>query len=312
MTYVYLAGGYMNNQGDGFDMNKVIEENTISTQPSNPLTKFFRQPKIYLSLPSQGKYYPNNSLLKTDNNQYPVFPMTARDELTIKTPDALINGQATVDVIQSCIPNIKDAWFVPSIDLDAILVAIRIATYGEKMDLTTKTPITKEEKTYQVDLRIILDQFMNVDYESKVELEYMTINLKPLTYKEFTQNSLKTFEEQRVFALLNNNSISETEKMKKFNESFKKLTELTLNMIYQSIESIDIENETVTNTKWIEEFIKNSDKDIFQKITKHLENEKNKFTIKPLEINATIEEIEKGVPEKYEVPITFDSSNFFA
>ena len=31
------------------------------------------------------------------------------DEITFKTPDALLNGQATVDVIQSCIPNIKDA-----------------------------------------------------------------------------------------------------------------------------------------------------------------------------------------------------------
>jgi hypothetical protein len=75
--------------------------------------------------------------------ELPVFPMTAIDEITYRTPDALFNGQAVVNVIQSCIPDIRDAWKTPGADLNAILVAIRIASYGHDMDMTVKCPSAK-------------------------------------------------------------------------------------------------------------------------------------------------------------------------
>lgn len=115
----------------------------------NPLARHFRQPKLFITLPSGGNYYPQGTLEPTENMQFPVFAMTAKDEIMFKTPDALLNGQSTVSVIQSCMPNIKNAWMVPSIDIDAILVAIRIATYGDKMDLEFKVPNTQEERAYE-------------------------------------------------------------------------------------------------------------------------------------------------------------------
>ena len=114
-------------------MPKKIEE-----QKDNPLKKYFRQPKIYLKLPSGGEFYNSNELDMPENSEVPVYPMTAKDELLFKTPDALINGQATVDVIKSCIPNIRNPWSMPSIDMDAVLIAIRLATYGEKMTISVK------------------------------------------------------------------------------------------------------------------------------------------------------------------------------
>ena len=70
------------------------------------------------------------------NGEIGIFPMTARDELVLKTPDALLNGASTVEVINSCVPAITDAWEIPSVDMDALLIGIRIATYGENMDIT--------------------------------------------------------------------------------------------------------------------------------------------------------------------------------
>lgn len=67
----------------------------------------------------------------------------------------------------------------------------------------------------------------------------------------------------------------------------------------------------VDNPGHIMDFIKNADKQFFNKVQKHLEGEREKFQIKPLVAEATPEEIEKGVPKTYEVPITFDQSNFF-
>jgi len=289
-----------------------------NNQQANPLSKYFRQPKLYIQLPSQGKYYAPEAIDFPESGELPVYSMTAKDELIFKTPDALLNGQATVDVIQSCIPNIKDAWKMPSIDLDVCLIAIRLATYGEMMTLTLKTPVTGEEKEMQVDLRQLLDNFANLEYSNTVMMPEMTVSLRPLTYREFTTGALKTFEEQRIFNIVNDDKISEEDKLQAFTNSFAKLTELTVDMMCKGIQTITIpateEDEdptVVTNSKHILEFVKNADKQFFNQVQKHLEGEREKFAIRPLTAEATPEEIEQGVPETYEVPITFDQSNFF-
>lgn len=284
----------------------------MSQPKANPLQKYFRQPKIYINLPSNGAYYPPGSLEMTETGELPVFPMTAKDELTMKTPDALLNGQATVDLIKSCVPNIKDPWKMPSIDLDAVLIAIRIASYGETLDITTKIPRIGDERDYGVDLRLILNKLVSVQFENQIIVGDMAINIRPLTYEEFTKSSLKTFEEQRIFRLVNNTEIPEEEKLLKFNESFKKLTNLTVDMMIQSIYSIELEDDTVTDRQHISEFVQNSDKMFFSSVRKHLEGEKVKFQIEPLKIETTEEEQERGAPATFEVPITFDQSNFFA
>jgi len=280
-------------------------------QNNNPLQKYFRQPKLYISLPSNGKFYNVGSLEKTETQEYPVYSMTAKDELAFKTPDALLNGQATVDVIQSCVPNIKNAWMMPSIDLDAVLIAIRMATYGDKLSISTKTPVIGDERDYELDLRLLYDGFSNLEFDETVEVGDMKIHIRPLTYREFTKNAVKTFEEQRIFSIVNDESINDQEKLQAFTNSFTKLTELTINTVIQSISKISLEDTEVTNPLHIEEFIKNADKDFFSAIISHIEAQKEKYTIKPLKIQATPEDIEKGVPEVYEVPITFDQSNFF-
>ena len=279
---------------------------------ANPLSKYFRQPKLFASLPSNGKFYPAGALETTETGEYPIYSMTAKDELTMKTPDALLNGQATVELIKSCVPNIKDPWNLPSIDLDALLIAIRLATYGETMTLSIKTPVTGEEKDMSVNLRDILDNFANIEFEDVVTSGDMTVYIRPLTYKEFTKSALKTFEQQRIFNIVNDDQISDEDKLQAFTNSFAKLTDLTVDMMSNHISAIEIGDTRVDNKQHIDEFMKNADKSFYEAISKHLEEQKLKFTIQPLKAQATLEEIEKGVPETYEVPVTFDQSNFFA
>lgn len=277
----------------------------------NPLKKYFRQAKISIPLPSRGNFYPQGSLEFTETGDYPVFPMTARDEITMKTPDSLVNGQATVDVIQSCMPNIKNAWDIPVVDLDVILVAMRIASYGETMDISIKTPVTGEEKTYSLNLNNILNDLTNVDYNNRVEVGDMVVYIRPLSYRDFTKTSLKTFEEQKIFKTLNDESLSEDEKLVKFNDSFKKLTDITITTLEKSILRIDVDGSSVSDINHIKEFVDNADKNFYKTVLDHIEKEKKKFAIKPLTVQATAEEIEQGVPETFEVPVTFDQSNFF-
>lgn len=279
---------------------------------NNPLKKYFRQAKLHITLPSEYNFYPPGSIEIPESGELEVFSMTAKDELSFKTPDALLNGQATVDVIQSCIPAIKNAWIMPSIDIDAALVAIRMATYGETLTMTTKIPVTGEERDYELNLREVLDNFSNLKYENVVQSGELTIYLRPLTYQEFTKNALKTFEEQRIFNLVNDESISDEDKLQAFTNSFTKLTQLTVDMIVQGIDKIVVGEEEVTNRDHITDFMKNADKDFFNHVMQHLNTQKEKYSIKPLEVSTSPEDIAKGAPATFKIPITFDQSNFFA
>lgn len=286
-------------------------EQFSSNIEQNPLRKYFRQPKVYITLPSRGEFYQEGVLEMTENKEFPVFAMTAKDELIIKTPDALLNGQATVDVIQSCIPNIKNAWQMPSVDLDACLVAIRIATYGESLDITTKVPVLGEDRQFTVDLRQILNKLVTPTYDNKLKVGDIGVELRPLTYKEFTETNLKTFEEQRIFTLVNDDELDDAERLSRFGQSFKKLTDLTVGMLTKSIAKLTIGDEEVTNPTFINEFIDNVDKEFFKAITDHLEEQRKKFAIEPIKVESNEEDVAAGVPKTWEVPITFDQSNFF-
>jgi hypothetical protein len=279
----------------------------------NPLKKYFRQPKIYMRLPSKGIYYPPGALAMPESGELPVFAMTAKDEMIMKTPDALINGESTVEVIRSCVPNITDPWRMPSIDSDAVLIAIRLATFGEMLDITTNVPGLKEERTFQADLRTMLDQLSSFNFEPLIRVsDDITVEMRPVTYKEFTANSLKTFEEQRVFRIVNDDTISEDQKLAAFSSSFRKLTDITLDLVVSSIVCIDTVEGKVTDKKFIREFFANADRDMFEKILKHLEVMKDNSRIKPLKVVSSEEDIAAGAAAEYEIPITFDQSNFFA
>ena len=83
--------------------------------PNNPLKQFFRRPAVFLTLPSGGKYYVDGVINQTENGELPVYPMTAIDEITARTPDALYNGEAVTQIIRSCIPDILQPWAINKI-----------------------------------------------------------------------------------------------------------------------------------------------------------------------------------------------------
>ncbi len=281
-------------------------------QQGNPLKKYYRQPKQFVKLPSNYRFYTEGSISVPESREVAVYPMTAKDEMMFKTPDALLNGQATVDVIQSCIPAIKDAWQMPSIDCDAALMSIRMATYGTKMTVPITVPKTKIEKDLELDLQTSLGGILAAEYKDTFLWENMEIKTKPLSYAEFTKSALKSFEQARLQATVVDTKLSDEEKIAQFNVSFQKLTQLNVDMVVQTIESIRVDGQTVTDKKQIKEFVDNTSKEFFSAIMEHLEENRKRFQLAPQKVTSTEEEVKQGAPETYEVPIAFDSSNFFA
>lgn len=287
-----------------------MAENTVKT---NPLTSLMRQPKIYITLPSGGKYWPEGTLNPTVNGEYPVYSMTAKDEIILKTPDALMNGQGLVDVIQSCIPNIKNAWEAPSIDLDVILVAIRMATYGETMNLEVSHSSMDDTMTFNVNLREILDSLQStIVWDERLEVRPdLVLYLKPTTYQIQANTQITEFETSRLMNIIKDEALDEDVKLQAFKDSFEKMSNKTLNLITKTVYKIESTAGTVTEPEYIDEFMNNCDKEIFEKVKTHLEALGDRNKLKPLKVKSTEEMKARGAPEELEVPFDFNASNFF-
>ena len=273
---------------------------------NNPLQQYFRQPSIYIRLPSNGQFYPPGSLEPSPNGEYPVLPMTAVDEMTYRTPDALFNGAAVVSVIQSCVPNIKNAWAVPAVDVDTILVAIRIASYGHNMEFSSTCPYCNEESEREMDLRQVIDLIRAPDYNQPIEAGDMQIYFKPMTYKNLNDNNQLQFEEQKILQMLPDTEVENTEKVRLLSDALKKLTDVTIKALTQSIGAIKTPQALVSEPEYIEEFLKNCDRAVFNRIRDFIIDIKGQAEMQPVRITCD------ACKKDYEQQLTLDMSSFFA
>lgn len=272
---------------------------------SNPLKQYFRQPAIYIKLPSDGKYYAPGTLEISANGEYPVLPMTTMDEITYRTPDALFNGSAVPTVIQSCVPNIKDAWGMPAMDIDTVLIAIRIATYGHEMPITTKCPQCDTETDYGVDLRRTLETIGRPEYNRTLEVSDLKITLKPMTYKQINANSMTQFEDQKTMQMLQDEGIDAQTRAAKLGEVLKKITAMTAHALAENIAVVVTPQAQVTNIDHISEWLANCDRTIFAKVKDHILDMKSRAELQPLQIKCG------NCGHEYPQPFTLDMSNFF-
>lgn len=280
------------------------------TEVFNPLRSYFRQPAIYVKLPSLGKFWPPGSIDFPSTGEVGVMPMTAKDELTLKVPDALLNGQAVVDVIQSCVPSIKNAWDCPTLDFEILLAAIRIASFGEKLEISTTCPCDKKETLdYVVNLHTVVDFLSNNKFEDMVTLTNgLTLKLKPLSYRELSKTQIKIWEQQKIFTIINDESMDPVIKQEKFNESFTVLTAMNISIITNMIEAIVMpDNTLVDNQDYILEFVNNAGRDVFESVQNKISQIKDKIELKPMKVKCT----QEGCDREFELPINLNQSNFF-
>ena len=280
---------------------------------TNPLNKYYRQPAIYISLPSKGKYYTAESYQQTETGEIPVMPMTAKDEIAFKTPDAMINGQATVDVIKSCCPNILDPWQLTNYDLDTVLLGIRIATYGETMDINATVPVVNEQISHTVNLPALLETVKNIEIKDSFTTDTgFEVFVKPLTYKQTTNAQVKTFEQQKMVAAVGQSQMTDEQKSQKFAEAHKALTELNFEILSTSFSKIKTpDGQTVEDQDQIKEFLNNADSKTVNDLQNKMLEIRNQAQVKPIKLKTSEEQIKKGAPVTFEVPLTFDNSNFF-
>lgn len=280
----------------------------MSDTTNNPLSAYFRTPKLYVSLPSGGRFYTNDVIEMPPNGELPVFPMTSKDEIMLKNPDALLNGDAINSLIKSCVPNVKNPMGLYSVDVDALLIAIRGSSGGDEVGVNAACPQCKNVTDFAISVDAALSSQTPLEDRYDHALDNgLEITVVPFTYDKSVKVGIASFQSTRSIQGISEMT-DDMERLKAFNESFVKMANLNFEMIAASVTEVRTpDGQSITQPEFIRQFLENTDS-ITGKQIRDLVTELNQLGVnKTVEITCSNEECR----HEFTVPINFDPVNFF-
>lgn len=268
---------------------------------TNPLQAYFRQPKIFTSLPSKGVYNQSSDFNGSIEN-FPIYGMTGMDEILLKTPDALFTGDGVVKVLESCCPVIINGWDIIDIDVVFLLIAIRIATYGNKLSIIHTCSECGESSEYDINLSSIIDSLSSKTYKNKIKIGELLFHIKPLSYRDSTQFSIRNFQFRKQLVKLSQN----TEEFEKVSPQLvKDVKQLQLDVYRTHVESIETPTEIVTNMEYIKEYIDHADTANVNQLTHFIEQANVEFNFPTLSVDCN------SCKANQSINIEINESHFF-
>jgi len=272
---------------------------------TNPLIQAYRKPNMYVTLPSGGRFYKDKPTLSADN-ELAVYAMTARDELITKTPDALFNGEATVSLIRSCCPDIKDPNNMPVSDLLVILVGIRQASFGKDIDVDVKCPKCEHQNQLTLDASAMLSNTKSTSSDQECMIQDdIKVTCNPYTLQDRTTLQVQQIKQQKMIASLSDAKLDDQGRQELFGKTFVEIAELTVALITNSISSVNANGEVISDKEMIKEWLQTITKKDYDKI----KNKVEELSESGLEtaFNAECQECQ----HKWKTGVDLDVANFF-
>ncbi len=214
------------------------EEITGLVQP-NPLLARVEMPGSTFQLPSRGLFYTNEELHENvQMGEVHVMPMSAYDEILMKSPDQLFSGEAVENVFKRCIRQVLKPKELLAKDVDFLLVCLRQVTYGEEM-IVSYTHSCEDAKSNEYTIK--LSDFLGT-----------TKRLDPTTIGQIYSVTMPNDQ------VVNLHPSKFIDVIKMFQETEKETTtpEDELNMSIFIIQSIIQSVDGITDKKQIAEWIK--------------------------------------------------------
>lgn len=274
----------------------------------NPLSGYFRSPKLYTRIPTVGRFYSSDVLDLPDTGELPIFAMTAKDEMIMKNPDALLNGEAVAQVIASCVPAVKKPRELISNDVDTLLIAIQGATQGDDIEVTGKCPECGAEDRGTVSVEGILETMTTLEQSYTFDLANgLTVEIRPFTYESTVKAGVANFQTTRSLQSLAKID-DEMEQMRAFNKNFQQIAALNFDLIVDSVASISGTNPegeqfVVTDRASIREFMENSDSTVGKQVENHIKQ------VNAIGVNKTVM-LNCEEHGEFEYEVAFDPVNF--
>ena len=276
----------------------------------NPLKSYVRTPKLQVLLPSRGKWGDTETASKI-TGEIPVYPMTSKDEVMIKNPDALLNGESVASVLKSC-TGIENVYDLTNNDVEFLLVAIRYATSGPEMEIDAVCPKDQHVNRVAVNLENILDSVVEMDKTYGLTLDNgLKINLRPMSFKNAQRVSLNAFQEATTLQTINDAKLPQNERIAVFNKSFEAIADLAVDIMIDAVESVVVPKEggeevdVVTDKKFIGEWVKGMSSTQAKEIQTKLD-EMNKEGFE-----HSYDVVCEECGNKFKTTIEFNVSNFF-
>lgn len=275
---------------------------------NNPLQSYFRMPGLHVSLPSNGAFTPKAELELSMTGEIAVFPMGAKDEIWSKNPDGLLNGYSIENIIKSCVPGVKNPRKMPALDIDYLLLAIKKATYGDKMEITAKCPKCGNEHNFECSIDEIMNSAKKLEPEYSVRLnDDLVAKIRPYDYQATTRTNLAAFEESKLLQSLLSIELPEESRIQVFSNSFSKIKNLNLELLADAVVCIVGPMGEIDNPQHIREFIENSSKHVIDAIEAGMEVFRDKGIDRNILLTCPTEECE----HQWKTELQFDPASFF-
>jgi len=273
----------------------------------NPLSQYFRHIKITVELPSRGKFWPPGSIDLAEDGTIGVMPLTATDEILLKSPEGLLSGSSIVSSIVSCVPSIKNPWLMPAIDVDTVFIAIRLASFNHTLEVSSECKHCGHNNDNALDLRTLLDSIPKGNIQNKHIVNGLTFEFAPYTFEFINkQGKMKFEQEQFARGLSGATSADEVLKSDYYKKVFQELAAHNTEAIVVAISSITLPDGVVIHDSiQITEFITNTDRETIKQIRVGIDAMNKSSAMQPMTIEC--EECEKS----YETTVEFNQTNFF-
>ena len=276
-------------------------------QSNNPLSGYFRAPKLYTRIPSLGRFYTSEVVDLPENGELAIYPMTAKDEVLMKNPDALLNGEAVAELIRSCVPAVKKPRNMISNDVEALLVAIQGASYGDDLTVSGDCPVCKEKCSGVASVEAALETMTVLEETYTVATEDgLTLTLRPFSYESTIKAGIANFKSTRSLQSLTEIK-DEMAQLKAFNDSFVRIAAMNFDLIVDSVAVIagtNAEGEfAVHDRAQIREYLENCETSVGKSIEKEIAR------INRIGINKTVQ-LECDEHGAFTQEVGFDPVNF--
>jgi hypothetical protein len=239
-----------------------------------------------------------------------ILPMTAADEIMLKNADALLSGQAIIDLIKSCVPQVKKPQKLLSCDIETILVGIRSASYSDDLLIKINCPACNHENSYALDFETVLNQSEEIQDEYVARLPNdVRVYVKPGTFDAIMKRQKILLDNRKIQRLIEQEDISDEQRLQHINSVFTKVGQLNYELIVDGIDRIEFaddsgETVTVDNRTYIDEYVRNIDRKDVDLIEEQLK------IVNSVGIARETHAVCTSCGHEWEAPIEFNPVNF--
>lgn len=179
---------------------------------------------VTIQLPTGGRFYHEGILDEgIDVDNFPVGMIGIAAELSLKDPILNLSGDAIPTLIQMACPGVNEPEELADIDVEAILIGTRIASYGSELKFKhvcqndavnpDQTKLCEVENDVEIDLIAHAQRFGRIEDWDRFVLELpeikQTVFLRPMPYRASLEMIRLQYQNQRQSEQFNNASVDD-------------------------------------------------------------------------------------------------------